>query len=297
MTYQSNSGRSVEEHYDDDALPSERFVDSVISVNTGRTNSARGEGTTTAELVAKFRFLNCCACLLVLMIHALPTVLNPIRLTLLFSSPIKCMLEFLVALLGLSVFFVEARIPILGEKVMFQIIEFAGGKIRCMDLNVARGRVLALMIMGASISFINYTTVHARDVISSSENVGGSPIEIPGGVNITATNTTDSSPGSNTSTTMTNVVASVSTMFVILQCTVFSPVVVILFSLSAYTLSVIRDFPEFAQVRAYEIQDDSDAGASLGASGFTRPSWVSNAFGSARGFVSTGGSGYQSLSV
>jgi hypothetical protein len=296
MTYQSNSGRSVEEHYDD-VLPSERFVNSVTSVNTGRTNSARGEGTTTAELVAKFRFLNCCACFLVLLIQVLPIVLNPIRLTLLFSSPIKLMLEFLVALLGLSVFLVEARIPILGEKVMFQIRDFAGGKIRCMDLNVARGRVFALIIMGASISLINYMAVHVKDIVSSSENDGGSPTEIPGAVNNTVTNTTNSSPGSHTGTTMTSDAAFISTMFVVLQCTVFSPVVVILFSLSAYTLSVLRDFPEFAQVRAYEIQDDSDAGASSGASGFTRPSWVSNAFGSARGFDSAGGSGYQSLSV
>jgi hypothetical protein len=288
MAYQSNSVRSVEEHYDD-VLPTERFVD---SVNTGRTNSARGEGTTTAELVAKFRFLNCCACLLALLIHVFPIVLNPIRLTLLFSSPIKLMLESLVASLALSVLLVEARIPILGEKVMSQIREFAGGRIRCMDLNVAWGRVLALMIMGASISLINY-----KDIISSSKNDGGPPIEVPGVVNNTATNTTDSSLGSHTSTTMTSDVSSISTLFVIVQCTVFSPIVVILFSLSAYTLGVIRDFPEFAQVRAYEIQVDSDAVASSRASGFTRPSWVSNAFDSARGFGSARDSGYQSLSV
>ncbi|KAL3821666.1 hypothetical protein ACHAXA_006086 [Cyclostephanos tholiformis] len=296
MTYQSNLNRSVEEHYDDPT--SDRFLtDSVISVNTGRTNSARGEGTTTAELVAKFRFLNCCACLFILLFRTLPIILNPFRL---ISSPVKLMLEFLVAQLALSVFLVEARIPILGEKVLFLMRKFAWGRIQCMDLNVARGRFLALMIMGGSISQINYMAMNA-EYTSSVNNDGGSPIEIPGGVNSTATNMAGFSPGNRSNTTTTSDVSNVSKLLAILQSTAFSPTVVILFSLSAFTLYVIRNFPEFAQVRAYEVQDESDPGLSRTeseytrpswvSSGFTRPSWVSNAFDSARG------NGYQTMSV
>lgn len=300
MPYQSNLGRSVEEQYDDVSASDRLLSGSVIDVNTGRTNSARGEGTTTAELVAKFRFLNCCACLFVL----LPIVLNPFRL--ISSSPIKLMLEFLAASLALSVLLVEARIPILGEKVLSLMREFAGGRIQCMDLNVARGRVLALMIMGASISLIIYMALDDKD-ISSSENDRGSPIEIPGAVNNMTnnmtdfgnhtSNMTDFSPDHTSSTTMTSEISIVSTLFVIVQCTVLSPTVVILISLSAYTLNVMRNFPEFAQVRAYEIQDESDAGTPSRASGFTRPSWVTNVFDSARGsvFDSARGSGYQTL--
>jgi hypothetical protein len=290
MTYQSNVNRGVEEHYDDDAPASDL-------INTGKTNSARGEGTTTAELVAKFRFLNCITCLFILLLRTLPTVLNPFQL---ITSPIKFMLEFLVACLALSLLLVEARIPILGEKVLFLMREFACGRNQCIDLNVARGRVLALMIMGASVSQINYMAMNAK-YISSADNDGGSPIVISETVNNTATNMTEFSPASHPNTIMTNDVTSVSTLLMIIQSTVLSPTAVILFSLSILTLNVIRNFPEFAQVRAYDIQEEPNAGLSPAASSFTRPSWVSsdftrpswvrNAFDSARS------SGYQSMSV
>lgn len=290
MTYQSNVNRSVEEHYDDDVLASDL-------INTGRTNSARGEGTTTAELVAKFRFLNCITCLFILLLRTLPMVFNPFKL---ITSPIKFMLEFLVAYLALSLLIVEARIPILGERVLFLMREFACGRIQCIDLNVARGRVLALMIMGASVSQINYMAMNTK-YISSANNDGGSPIEISGTVNNTATNMTGFSPGNLSNTIMTNDVSYVSTLLMILQSTIFSLTVVILFGLSIFTLNVIRNFPEFAQVRAYEIQEEFNSGLSPTSSSFTRPSWVSASFRRpswvSNAFDSARGSGYQTMSV
>lgn len=109
------------------------------NVNVGASNSARGEGTTTAELVTKVRSLNCTTCLIVLLFHTLPIVLNPIRLVLLIASPARFIMEIAVALLALVVFMVDARIPVFGEKVILFVRGFAMGGIHFIDLNTTKG--------------------------------------------------------------------------------------------------------------------------------------------------------------
>lgn len=285
MTYQSNLGRGVEE-YDD-------FLSD--SINNGITNSARGEGTTTRDLVAKFRFLNCGACLVILL-HTLPTILNPFRLMHLITSPIKFMLEFIVATLALSLMLVEARIPILGEKVLYHIRDFAGGRFRWIDLNVARGRMMVLIILGSSVSLINYMRISGKAALASSNKSDG--ILLPGCIyagvcNITTTNITanitDYSPGIDPGPTMASDVSHISTLFAMVQCTILSPTVLVLFGLATYTAHVMKIFPEFENVRAYEIQEGiNDSVPSL--RDLARPSWVTEALSS-----SARGNGYQTI--
>lgn len=187
----------------------------------------------------------------------------------------KLILEVIVGLLALCLFLVEARIPVLGEKVLRLLRGFSVGNFQCLDLNVARGRVLALMIMGGSIGLVNYLSYH--NGVSTSDSGGAEPSSDE--IAIPSTNITDS--GSDT-TSASN--ALVSTLFLIIQCTVFSPITLIIFTLSAYTLYVMHTFPEYAQERAYSIEDESNtATASSG------PSWVSNVSENARG------NGYQTV--
>ena len=114
MSYQtSSSAREVQESYHDDTpdtglgrlLSSGRSSTTTNdNVNIGVGNSARGFGTTTSELILKFRFLNCLVCLLIISFHTLPMILNPIHLTLLLSSPMKLLLELMAALLAVLYF-------------------------------------------------------------------------------------------------------------------------------------------------------------------------------------------------
>mmetsp|Transcript_41939 Transcript_41939/g.75573 ORF Transcript_41939/g.75573 Transcript_41939/m.75573 type:complete len:275 (+) Transcript_41939:78-902(+) len=265
MQYQSNN-RSVEESYDSSTITGRLLPDS--GINVGASNSARGDGTTAAELVTKFRLLNCGACLFIILFHTLPIIFNPIRLTLLISSPVRLILELIVGILASFLFLVEARIPILGEKVLILMRKFAVGRNQYIDLDVARGRALILMIMGGSLGLINYL---AHNGVSSSKSGGGASDEI----SIPSSNVTDSA---NDDASANNRDASVSTLFIILQCTVFSPTTLIVFILSAYTLYVLNSFPEYAESRAYSIQDGSDTAAAS-----TGPSWVSNVGDSVQG--------------
>ncbi|KAL7532879.1 hypothetical protein ACHAXR_006649 [Thalassiosira sp. AJA248-18] len=284
MAYQTNPGRAVEESYGNDndssAISGRLLPDSGINVNVGASNSAAGEGTTTAELVAKLRFLNCAACLFIILFHSLPILLNPIRLTLLLSSPMRLILEAIVGILALFLFLVEARIPILGEKVLILMRGLAVGTSQCIDLDVARGRVLALVIMGGSLGLINYLS---HDGISSSKSDAGPNSDE---ASIPSANVTDSGNG-DMGAYSENVSASI--FFTIIQCTLFSPTTLIAFSLAAYTLHVMHTFPEYGQTREYSIQDGLDTTAASAAS--AGPSWVSNVGGFARG------NGYQNVGV
>lgn len=182
----------------------------------------------------------------------------------------KLILEVTVGLLALCLFLVEARIPVLGEKVLRLLRGFSVGNFQCIDLDVARGRVLALMIMGGSIGLVNYFSYH--NGVSISGRGGGEPSSDE--IAIPSTNITDS--GSDT-TSASNVL--VSTLFLIIQCTVFSPTILVVFTLSAYTLYVVHTFPEYAQERAYSIEDGSNNTATASSG----PSWVSNVSESDRG--------------
>ena len=66
-----------------------------------------------------------------------------------------------------------------------------------------------------------------------------------------------------------------STLLIILQCTAFSPSVVILLLLAGYTLYITHTFPEYAPERAYSIENDENDRTTMGAAS-TGPSWVNS---------------------
>lgn len=281
-SYQSNPTRIVQESYDSSTLNGRLLHDN--GINVGASNSARGMGTTTAELVAKTRFLNCCACLFILLFHTLPILLNPIRLTLLLSTPMRLLLQLIIAVLALGLLLVEARIPILGEKVLVLI-----RKVPCFDMNIPKGRVFALMIMGVCLVWINYMNL-GSNAFSHSKS-GGDERSIPS-ASANMTNATDSlsnvtESGNENDSDIATYSKSDSTimLFVILQC-LASPSVLILVALSVYTIYLMHTFPEFSMNRAYEIVE-SDTTTTIPAA--TGPSWTSNVGSSVRG------SGYQTV--
>lgn len=271
MSYQTNPGsRAVEESYCDaswsSAINGKLLPNS--NINVGASNSARGQGTTTAELVAKFRFLNCGACVFIVLFHTLPKALNPIQLSLLVASPITMVLEVIVGLLALFLFLVEARIPILGQKAL---VFMRGGV--ALDLDVARGRVLALGIMAVSLFFINYmahggfSSVNTGDGASSDE-------EIVPSVNATDSESFAAASDGN---------ASASILLTIVQCIVFSPSILVVAILATYTLHVMHEFPEYAEVREYAENNTTSAPAVS-----SGPSWVSNVGSFAQGYQTVG---------
>jgi len=267
MSYQTNPSPVVESY--------ERLLS---DVNVGASNSALGEGTTTAELISKLRFLNCLACLFIILFHTLPILLNPIRLTLLVSSPVRLILELIVGILALFLFLVEARIPFLGEKVLIFTRKFAVGGFQCIDLNVASGRVMALMIMGCCIAMKNYLALHIQDGgVPSNKSGGDTDTEpIPDEIisNSTAANNTEYENMSGNDDMMIG--NSSSTLLIILQCTVLSPSVAILLLLAGYTLYITHTFPEYAQERAYSIENDENDRTITGSAASTGPSWVNS---------------------
>ena len=293
MAYQS--GRRVEEQYDDMST----------GINTGITNSARGEGTTTSELVVKFRFYNCAVCLVIILLHTIPMIFNPFRLMHLITSPIQFLLELCMAILTLSLFLIEARIPILGEKVLLLFRDLAGGRInQFMDLNVARGRMLALIIMGATFSLLNYMSINGVKDVSSSK-IMNDGLLIPdcvyaGTCNITTTtnmtaNITSFSPGIGPVIFSDDDAHRKSLLLAILQSTLFSPSVLVVFGLAAYTLHVMHIDPQFEKVKSYEIDDGNVRNTIPNITipslrDFARPSWVADALGS-----SNNGGGYQTI--
>ena len=164
-------------------------------------------------------------------------------------------------------------------------------KVPCFDMNIPKGRVLALMIMGVCLGWINYMNLGSNAFISPSTS-GGDEISIPtASTNIT--NATDSlsnvteSGNENDSDIPTSDSKNDSTimLFVILQC-MASPSVLILVALSVYTIYLMHTFPEFSMNRAYEIVE-SDTTTTVPAA--TGPSWTSNVGSSVRG------SGYQTV--
>lgn len=257
----------MEESYDNSDGPiTGRLLPGDSNINVGSSNSARGEGTTTQELAAKLRFLNCGACLFILLFYSLPIFLNPIRLTLLVASPVKLILELIVGVLALFILLVEARIPILGEQVLILMRGVAFGRFQCLDLDVARGRVLALVIVGSSMTMINYLS---HNGVPPSKSSGDEPtsdeLYIPS-ANITDFGTDDTSASD---------VSASSLFMIIIQCTIFSPSILIVLTLTAYTLYVVHIFPEYSEARAYSIQDGSST-STTPATASSGPSWASH---------------------
>jgi len=312
MSYQTSS-REVQESYHDTETSNTgigRLLSSGRSstttndnVNVGYANSSRGFGTTTSELILKFRFLNCSVCLLIISFHTLPMILNPIRLTLLLSSPMKLLLELMAALLALSLFLVEARIPILGEKVLLLMRKISLGRVKLIDMNTARGRVIALTLIGLCLGLVNY---FALDISAASESTDsrGEDETIPAiivsnDMNVT-TNTNITDVSNNTTTyaepdheetnTTVSKEQSMSMLFIIFQCT--SPSIWIIIALIGYTIYIMNEFPEIQLEKAYEIEESDQILTPVSSSG---PSWTSNVGSYVRDNVSSiGQGGYQS---
>mmetsp|Transcript_10171 Transcript_10171/g.21828 ORF Transcript_10171/g.21828 Transcript_10171/m.21828 type:complete len:292 (-) Transcript_10171:169-1044(-) len=233
----------------------------------GVANSAKGEGTTTNELVAKFRFLNVGTCAFVLLFHAVPIILNPVRLTLLLTSPIRLILEVIVTLLALAILMVEGRIPVLGEKALLFMRKIFVGKAG-LDLDTAKGRVIGLTIMAVAIGAINYLAiVSKRGAANGDGDVTGSNVVstatdedvINANVNSTDIPKNDNFSGSEASSNSI-VRSTFSILVVILRCTITSPTILVIAAVISYTIYTVSTFPEYARSRGYPNIEVNDTG-------------------------------------
>jgi hypothetical protein len=197
----------------------------------------------------------------------------------------------------------------LGEKVLLLFRDLAGGRInQYMDLNVARGRMLALIIMGTTFSLLNYMTTSSGVKDVSSSKIMNDGLLIPdcvyaGICNITTTtnmtaNITSVAPGIGPVIISGDDAHSKSFLFAIIQSTLFSPSVLVVFGLAAYTMHMMHIFPEFEKVKSYEIDDGNVRNPITNITipslrDFARPAWVADALGSSvRG---SNGGGYQTI--
>ncbi|KAL7495064.1 hypothetical protein ACHAWT_005566 [Skeletonema menzelii] len=270
------------------------------SSNVGLPNSARGEGTTTSEMTAKLRFFNCIVCAYLLLFHSLPIVMNPIRLALLLRSPVRLLLEIIVGVVAISMLITEAQVPIFAEKILILFRKCRVGNVQLVDLDVARGRVVAIVMMTMAIGTMNHLNSH----YSHGNNNNNITVEIMNStavmnetiIDIDNTTTTSYDPVSTYSSDNHNAI--VGFLLAVIYSTVFSLTMWILLSLLSYTIYVIREYPTYAEYRAFpNLQDDSTTSSS----GTTQPlssasarSWVSNIpdFSSITGAA---GGGYQSV--
>jgi len=267
--YQSNPDRVAAHSYDSAAVGS-----SDAGVNVGMSNSARGEGTTTSELVATFHRLNCGACLFILAFRAAPIVFRPTRLALLLSSPARLILELIVVSLVLCLLLVEVRVPVLGEKALLLVRRLAVGGRQCLDLDTARGRALSWAIVGVSLGLSNFLA--ARTGVASGGGVADSVIA-PANI----TNSTNEGGASSD-----DAAVAASALLIIAQSIPLSPTTLLALLLSGYTSVTIHTFPEYAEAREYSTEEASESTDSQKYSSFAPQSWVSNvgSFGQGRGY-------------
>lgn len=249
MSYQN----PAQECYGTDNNPSQG--QQLLNPNVGVSNSSRGEGTTLSEITSKMRFLNCGTSLFVILFYAVP-LLNPIRLTMLLASPTQLILEVLVACCALSLFIVEAGIPIIGERVLESVRRTS------IDLDLAKGRLMALMIMATAcgmVQYLVYVSKHGNGAASIAVD-DGAAIDTEAVVNATfAENTTTSNVSSSndipdTGSRMKSHQSKQHTSNILsamIQSTIISPTMWILISMIVYTLHVMQTYPDYVYKRAY----------------------------------------------
>lgn len=291
----------VQESYGTDAARS--------SSNVGLPNSNRGEGTTTSEMVAKLRFFNCTVCAYLILFHSLPLVINPIRLALLLKSPRRLVLEALVTIVSISMFTTEAQFPIFAEKIVRLFRKCRVNNVQLIDLDVARGRVVAIMVMTVAIGMVNHLNSHSFS--SSSHNNNNNTAVVSDDLTTTmddniAVNGTNSSVAAiNNTPTSTGITddmtspnyndgnAAIRFLLAIIYSTIFSVTMWMLLALLTYTLYVIMEYPSYAEYRVFpHVQDDSSrSGGVAQLSSASSRSWVSNI----PDFSSITGGGYQSV--
>jgi len=289
------------------------------SSNVGLPNSARGEGTTASEMAFKLRFLNCAVCTYLLFFHVLPLAMNPIRLALLLKSPVRLVLEAVVGIVAVSMLITEAQVPVLAEKILVLFQKCRVGNVQLIDLDVARGRVVVVAVMTMAIGMMNHMNSHysssSGHIIdnNTAEPTAAVVDDVVNEMNSTAAinetmvnetmadidNITIASQPVSTYNSSDDHNAIIGFILAIISSTIFSLSMWILLSLLIYSLYVIREYPSYAEYRAFpHVQDDSSS------SGVTRPlsSATASATASARSWVSnipdfsniTGG-GYQSV--
>jgi len=205
-----------------------------------------------------------------------------------------------VGVLALCLFCVEARVPVLGEKMLRLLSRGGSGgggggggeRYPCIDLDVARGRLLALMIMGGCLGLINYLGHENND----DTNNGGMHSGIPSS-NVTGFGEDYSTSSEKEDDHGNGSAHHMHLLYIIVHCIVLSPNTLIVFALAGYTMYVMNAFPEYAEVRAYSIQDESDSSGAGAASTTTTttavPSWVSNVGNIVQARVQ--GGGYQNV--
>ena len=317
MAYQSASRPAAQESYGADN-------DAHSSSNIGLSNSARGEGTSLPEMVAKLRFFNCTVCAYIILFHILPILLNPIKLALVLKSPIRLILEIIVTLLSVALFTTESRMPIFAEKILHFLfrkcrlpISTGGNRGRGMqllDLDVARGRVVCITVMTLCIGMVNHLNSAPHSGKTASNNVDD---VVDNDVQESMINgTNSSSPALFNETAATAVTAEAATgdiqdennnntailgfLSAIFYSTVFSVTMWFLLTLLVYNLYVMKEYPSYAEYRAFphvQQQQNDDEALSPTAANSSRRSWVSNItdFSSIRSAVGGVGGGYQSV--
>mmetsp|Transcript_25347 Transcript_25347/g.38325 ORF Transcript_25347/g.38325 Transcript_25347/m.38325 type:complete len:313 (+) Transcript_25347:47-985(+) len=278
------------------------------SSNVGLPNSARGEGTTTSEMVAKIRFFNCAVCAYLILFHFLPIVINPIRLALLLKSPVRLVLEAIVGVVAISMLITEAQVPIFAEKVLLLFQKCRVGNVQLIDLDVARGRVVAIVVMTLAMGMVNHLNSHHSN--NSNNGIADPTVmddsqqsEIVNGTNSSAAlnetitdidnaTTTSYHPASTYNNDDHNAVMGV--LCAIVYSCIFSLSMWILLALLSYTLYVIREYPSYAEYKAFpHVQNDGSASSAArpSLSPASGRSWVSNI----PDFSSITGGGYQSV--
>ncbi|KAL7457526.1 hypothetical protein ACHAWC_009122 [Mediolabrus comicus] len=319
MAYQSASRPAAQESYGADN-------DAHSSSNIGLSNSARGEGTSLPEMVAKLRFFNCTVCAYIIVFHILPILLNPIKLALVLKSPIRLILEIIVTLLSVALFTTESRMPIFAEKLLHFLsrkcrlpISTGGNRgrgMKLLDLDVARGRVVCITVMTLCIGMVNHlnSKPHSGTGTTASNNVDN---VVDNDVHESMINgTNSSSPALFNETTATAVTAETATgdiqdennnntailgfLSAVFYSTVFSVTMWFLLTLLVYNLYVMKEYPSYAEYRAFphvQQQRNDDEALSPTAANSSRRSWVSNItdFSSIRSAVGGVGGGYQSV--
>lgn len=254
-------------------------------------------------MVAKLRFFNCTVCAYLILFHFLPLVINPIRLALLLKSPARLVLEVLVGIISISLFTTEAQVPIVAEKILYLFRKCRVGNIQLVDLDVARGRVVAITVMTMAIGMVNHLNSHPA---STSHNtvVSSDPTTMDENAqqSIIVNGTNSSAATLNETTTSTGIYvvtsypgtpsysdgnAALGFLFAIVYGHGM------LLALLSYTIYVIVEYPSYAEYRAFpHVHDDSSRSSGAALSSASSRSWVSNI----PDFSSiTGRGGYQSV--
>ena len=251
--------------------------------------------------------------------------MNPVRLTLLLKSPVRLVLEAIVGMVALSMLITEAQVPLLAEKILILFRKFAVGNVQLVDLDVARGRVVAIVIMTLAMGMMNHLNSHySHDNSNSNDNTVDPKAVLDGGngmnstvpmnetivdIDNATTSTLDPTTFTYNNNNSDNHNAIIGFLLAIMYSTIFSLSMWILLALLSYTLYMIREYPSYAEYRVFpNLQNDSGSGGSGSSLGAGRPtslssasgrrSWVSNIpdFSSIRGAAgSGGGGGYQSV--